>query len=163
VDEDAPDNELLPDDPPAKLIETFVEAREGFPDLSVTVEDVMAEEVRVAAASLCGASTWESSRNSLLSASGWRIRPSTCSMSPVARSWSTGDTATIRPTSCTSLVFLTFPGCGHALRVGVDGPLAFRERSVKRCFRSEKGRAFGSSRELLLLNSRGSRSGGNRK
>ena len=47
VDADAPDNELLPDDPSAKLIdtfkETFSEAREGFPDLSVTVEDVMAE------------------------------------------------------------------------------------------------------------------------
>ncbi len=53
VDEDAPDNELLPNDPPAKLIETFKdtfsEAREGFPDLSVTVEDVMAEGDRVAA------------------------------------------------------------------------------------------------------------------
>ena len=47
VDQDAPDNELLPDDPPAKLIdtfkETFSEAREGFPDLSITVEDVMSE------------------------------------------------------------------------------------------------------------------------
>lgn len=53
VDQDAPDNELLPHDPPAKLIdtfkETFAEAREGFPDLSVTVEDVMAEGDRVAA------------------------------------------------------------------------------------------------------------------
>jgi steroid delta-isomerase-like uncharacterized protein len=53
VDHDAPDNELLPDDPPARLIdtfkETFAEAREGFPDLSVTVEDVMAEGERVAA------------------------------------------------------------------------------------------------------------------
>jgi len=53
VDQDAPDNELLPDDPPAKLIdtfkETFAEAREGFPDLSVAVEDVMAEGDRVAA------------------------------------------------------------------------------------------------------------------
>ena len=53
VDADAPDNELLPDDPPAKLIdtfkETFAEAREGFPDLSITVEDVMAEGDRVAA------------------------------------------------------------------------------------------------------------------
>src|SRR5215213_11194663 len=53
VDTDAPDNELLPDDPPAKLIdtfkETFAEAREGFPDLSVTVEEVMAEGDRVAA------------------------------------------------------------------------------------------------------------------
>ncbi len=41
VDQDAPDNELLPDDPPARLIdtfkETFSEVREGFPDLSVTV------------------------------------------------------------------------------------------------------------------------------
>src|SRR5215212_9433654 len=53
VDQDAPDNELLPDDPPAKLIdtfkETFAEARAGFPDLNVTVEDVMAEGDRVAA------------------------------------------------------------------------------------------------------------------
>jgi steroid delta-isomerase-like uncharacterized protein len=53
MDQDAPDNELLPDDPPAKLIdtfkETFAEAREGFPDLSITVEDVMAEGDRVAA------------------------------------------------------------------------------------------------------------------
>ena len=34
VDEEAPDNELLPDDPPARLIgtfkETFSEARGGF-------------------------------------------------------------------------------------------------------------------------------------
>jgi len=40
VDQDAPDNELLPHDPPARLIdtfkETFAEAREGFPDLSIT-------------------------------------------------------------------------------------------------------------------------------
>jgi predicted ester cyclase len=53
VDASASDNELLPDDPPAKLIdtfkETFAEAREGFPDLSITVEDVMAEGDRVAA------------------------------------------------------------------------------------------------------------------
>jgi steroid delta-isomerase-like uncharacterized protein len=53
VDAEAPDNELLPCDPPAKLIDTFKatfkEAREGFPDLSVTVEDVMAEGDRVAA------------------------------------------------------------------------------------------------------------------
>ena len=53
VDQDAPDNELLPHDPPARLIdtfkETFAEAREGFPDLSITVEDVMAEGDRVAA------------------------------------------------------------------------------------------------------------------
>ncbi len=53
VDQDASDNELLPNDPPAKLIdtfkETFAEAREGFPDLSITVEDVMAEGDRVAA------------------------------------------------------------------------------------------------------------------
>ena len=52
VDPDAPDNELLPDDPPAKLIdtfkETFAEAREAFPDLTVRVEDVMAEGYRVA-------------------------------------------------------------------------------------------------------------------
>ncbi len=53
VDAQAPDNELLPDDPPAKLIDTFKatfkEAREGFPDLSITVEDMMAEGDRVAA------------------------------------------------------------------------------------------------------------------
>ena len=53
VDASAPDNELLAGDPPAKLIdtfkETFSEAREGFPDLSVTVDDVMAEGNRVAA------------------------------------------------------------------------------------------------------------------
>jgi steroid delta-isomerase-like uncharacterized protein len=53
VDQDAPDNELLSNDPPAKLIDTFkdtfAEAREGFPDLSITVEDVMAEGDRVAA------------------------------------------------------------------------------------------------------------------
>jgi predicted ester cyclase len=53
VDQDAPDNELHPDDPPAKLIDTFKqtfsEAREGFPDLSITVEDVMADGDRVAA------------------------------------------------------------------------------------------------------------------
>ena len=53
VDASAPDNELLPDDPPAKLIdtfkETFSEARAGFPDLSVTVEEVMAEGDRVTA------------------------------------------------------------------------------------------------------------------
>jgi predicted ester cyclase len=53
VDQDAPDNELLPDDPPAKLIdtfkETFSEARGGFPDLSISVEDVMAEGDLVAA------------------------------------------------------------------------------------------------------------------
>ncbi len=53
VDPDAPDNELLPDDRPAKLIdtfkETFAEAREAFPNLTVQVEDVMAEGDRVAA------------------------------------------------------------------------------------------------------------------
>jgi steroid delta-isomerase-like uncharacterized protein len=53
VDQDAPDNELLSYDPPAKLIdtfkETFAEARAGFPDLSITVEDVMAEGDQVAA------------------------------------------------------------------------------------------------------------------
>jgi predicted ester cyclase len=53
LDQDAPDNELLPHDPPAKLIdtfkETFSEARESFPDLSITVEDVMAEGDRVVA------------------------------------------------------------------------------------------------------------------
>jgi predicted ester cyclase len=57
VDDEAPDNELLPDDPPARLIdtfkETFAEAREGFPDLSITVEDVMAEGERVAAHRTC--------------------------------------------------------------------------------------------------------------
>ena len=53
VDQDAPDNELLPDDPPTRLIdtfkETFSEAREGFPDLGITIEDVMAEGDRVTA------------------------------------------------------------------------------------------------------------------
>jgi hypothetical protein len=53
VDASAPDTELLPNDPPAKLIETFKEtfseAREAFPDLSVTVEDLVAEGVRVTA------------------------------------------------------------------------------------------------------------------
>lgn len=53
VDTEAPDNELLPGDPPARLIETFKatfsEARDAFPDLSVAVEDVMAEGDRVAA------------------------------------------------------------------------------------------------------------------
>jgi steroid delta-isomerase-like uncharacterized protein len=53
VDQDAPDNELLPHDPPARLIdtfkETFAEAREGFPDLGITIEDVMAEGDRVTA------------------------------------------------------------------------------------------------------------------
>jgi steroid delta-isomerase-like uncharacterized protein len=53
VDSEAPDNELLPNDPPAKLIdtfeETFSEARAAFPDLNVTVEEVMAEGDRVAA------------------------------------------------------------------------------------------------------------------
>ena len=53
VDASAPDNELLPGDPPVKLIdtfkETFSEAREGFPDLTIAVEDVMAEGDRVTA------------------------------------------------------------------------------------------------------------------
>ncbi len=53
VDRQAPDNELRPDDPPAKLIdtfkETFSEAREGFPDLTISIEDVMAEGDRVTA------------------------------------------------------------------------------------------------------------------
>jgi predicted ester cyclase len=53
VDQEAPDNELLPNDPPAKLIdtfkETFSEARAGFPDLTIAVEDVMAEGDRVSA------------------------------------------------------------------------------------------------------------------
>ena len=53
MDPEAPDNELLSDDPPARLIETFkdtfTEAREAFPDLSIAVEDVMVEGDRVAA------------------------------------------------------------------------------------------------------------------
>ena len=53
VDASAPDNELLPDDPPAKLIEsfkeTFSEAREAFPDMRVTVEEVITEGNTVAA------------------------------------------------------------------------------------------------------------------
>ena len=53
VDASAPDNELLPGDPSVKLIdtfrETFSEAREGFPDLTIAVEDMMAEGDRVAA------------------------------------------------------------------------------------------------------------------
>ena len=53
VDREAPDNELRPGDPPAKLIdtfkETFSEAREGFPDLTIAVEDVMAEGDKVTA------------------------------------------------------------------------------------------------------------------
>jgi steroid delta-isomerase-like uncharacterized protein len=53
VDASAPDNELRSGDPPAKLIdtfkETFSEAREGFPDLTIAVEDVMAERDRVTA------------------------------------------------------------------------------------------------------------------
>jgi hypothetical protein len=76
VDQDAPDNELLQDDPPAKLIdtfkETFAEAREGFPDLSIAVEDVMAEGDRWRPASPCAAPTGESSRGSLPLASSWR-------------------------------------------------------------------------------------------
>jgi steroid delta-isomerase-like uncharacterized protein len=53
ADPDAPDNELLPGDPPTKLIntfkETFSEARKAFPDMRVTVEDLLAEGDRVAA------------------------------------------------------------------------------------------------------------------
>lgn len=54
VDPDAPDNEAIPGmDPPAKLInllkETFSEVRQAFPDMQVSVEDVIAEEDRVAA------------------------------------------------------------------------------------------------------------------
>ncbi len=53
VDREVPDNELRPGDPPAKLIdtfkETFSEAREGFPDLTISIEDVMAEGDRVTA------------------------------------------------------------------------------------------------------------------
>jgi predicted SnoaL-like aldol condensation-catalyzing enzyme len=53
VNHNAPDSELLPDDPLAKLIDTFkqtfAEARAGLPDLSITIEDVMVEGDRVAA------------------------------------------------------------------------------------------------------------------
>jgi steroid delta-isomerase-like uncharacterized protein len=53
VDASAPDNEPLPGDPPAKLIDTFKttfsEAREGFPDLTIAVEDVVAEGDKVTA------------------------------------------------------------------------------------------------------------------
>ncbi len=53
VDASAPDDELLPGESPAKLIdtfkETFSEAREGFPDLTIAVEDLMAEGDRVTA------------------------------------------------------------------------------------------------------------------
>jgi predicted ester cyclase len=53
VDQDEPVNELLSYDPPAKLIntfkETFAEAREAFPDLHVTVEDLVAEGDRLTA------------------------------------------------------------------------------------------------------------------
>jgi predicted ester cyclase len=76
VDQNAPDSELLPDDPPAKLIDTFkqtfAEARAGFPDLSITIEDVMVEGDRVAARVVMRSTTGESSRGSLPPASGWR-------------------------------------------------------------------------------------------
>lgn len=54
VDPDAPDNEAIPGiAPEAKLIETFEEtfseAREAFPDMRVTIEDMLAEGDRVAA------------------------------------------------------------------------------------------------------------------
>jgi steroid delta-isomerase-like uncharacterized protein len=54
VDRNAPDNEAIPNmDPDTKLIdtfkETFSEAREAFPDMQVTVEDLIAEGERVAA------------------------------------------------------------------------------------------------------------------
>ena len=53
VDASAPDNELRPGEPPAKLIdtfkETFSEARAAFPDLTIAVEDVMAERDKVTA------------------------------------------------------------------------------------------------------------------
>lgn len=54
VDPDAPDNEAVPCvDPEAKLIEvfreTFSETREAFPDMRVTVEDMITEGDRVAA------------------------------------------------------------------------------------------------------------------
>jgi hypothetical protein len=49
IDASAPDNELLPGGPPAKLIdtckETFAEAREGFLDFSVVEDMVAAEQV----------------------------------------------------------------------------------------------------------------------
>jgi predicted ester cyclase len=77
LDEDAPDNELLPDHPPAKLMETFketfAEARETFPDLSVAAEGLIAEGDRVArSVSSRAAPIGESSRGSLPRASGWR-------------------------------------------------------------------------------------------
>src|SRR5215208_195939 len=53
--------------------------------------------------SSCVAPIRESSRGSLLPASGWRSRPSTCSVYRTARSLSIGDTPTIRPASCASL------------------------------------------------------------
>jgi predicted ester cyclase len=53
VDASASDNELPPGDPPVKLIDTFKkassEAREGFPDLTIDVEDLIAEGDRVTA------------------------------------------------------------------------------------------------------------------
>ena len=77
--------------------------------LSVTVEDVMAEEDRVAArVTMWGIHLGEFQGLAPIGNRVEDIRPSTCSMFPVARSWSTGETATIRPTSCPSLVFLTF-------------------------------------------------------
>jgi predicted ester cyclase len=78
--------------------------------LSVTVEDVMAEEDRVAArVSMRGIHLGEFQGLAPIGKRVEDIRPSTCSMSPVGRSWSTGETATIRLTSRTRLVFLTFP------------------------------------------------------
>ena len=90
VDASAPDNEPLPGDPPAKLIdtfkETFSEAREGFPDLTIAVEDVMAEGDRVAArVTMRGTHSGEFQGSPRL-ASGWRSRLSTCSVSRAARS-----------------------------------------------------------------------------
>jgi steroid delta-isomerase-like uncharacterized protein len=53
IDPDAPDNECSPGMERPRLIdtfkETFLEARQAFPDVQVTVEDVMAEDDRVAA------------------------------------------------------------------------------------------------------------------
>jgi steroid delta-isomerase-like uncharacterized protein len=53
VDPDAPDNECPPGMERPTLIdtfkETFSEVRQAFPDAQVTVEDVMAEDDRVAA------------------------------------------------------------------------------------------------------------------
>ena len=76
--------------------------------LSVTVEDVMAEEDRGAArVSMRGIHLGEFQGLAPIGKRVEDMRPSTCSMFPVGRSWSPGDMTTIRPTSCPSLVFLT--------------------------------------------------------